>query len=96
MYALDHSVSGLGEEYYQRTGYYDFFRNDIGFIVVGTTVALIIAIVLIIDMLKNCMSRKVQILLLAIVLIFEFAIVADISIETSKSGVWQDKTLCTN
>ena len=92
MYPSFHSVAGTGGKYHNSVGTDDLFDQNMAFIVVATTIELVIAVILLIDILcAQCISRKVQAILFVILLVLEFAIIVNVSIETSKASIINEK-----
>jgi hypothetical protein len=84
-------VAGKGNDAYNSKS----FDQHIAFIVVATTLELILCIILLINLFKNCLSRLIQTILITVVLILEFALVIDIAIVTSQADILRDTLACT-
>jgi hypothetical protein len=61
------------------------------FIVVAATAEIIVSIVLIADLFVHCLSRKTHLLLLALLLVLEFALAVDIAIITSQASITREQ-----
>ena len=61
------------------------------FIIVCTTATYVIAFILLVDFLcAHCLSRKWQVLLIALLLILEFALAVDVAIVASQASISMD------
>ena len=83
---LHYAVAGKGNDAYNSKS----FDQHIAFIVVATTLELLLCIALLINLFAHCLSRLIQTLFLSIVLVLEFAIVVDVAIVTSQADILRD------
>ena len=61
------------------------------FIIVCTTATYVIAFILLVDFLcAHCLSRKWQVILIALLLILEFALAVDVAIVASQASILRD------
>ena len=68
-----------------------YFDQHMGFIVTCTTITYVIAVFLLIDFLCcHWLSRKWQVILIAILLILEFALAVDVAIVASHASILRD------
>ena len=80
-------VAGSGGKAYDSK----FFDQHMAFIVTCTFATYVIAIILLVDFTCcHCLSRKWQVILIALLLILEFAIAVDVAIVASQASILID------
>ena len=97
MYSPSYLVVGRGEVWYDNKIYEqlvhndtDYFHRDFNqfaaFIIIAATASLILAVVLLIDTFKQCLSNKIRTMLFGILLLLQFTLAVVISIVASTTS----------